>query len=161
MVGKFVCKTKSMKTVKGKVFHFWHFHFREGSKSVINRVSFVLQWVVCIVDLPPGNKAAMSGWQNKRKFFRRICMKKGTLLFLSINMVAVTSAAVVGSLTSNKRKWVLFLFIMPWRQQICIAKCLYNGRDDLLKNLFKTTAQDCKKCTAGCCASLKNVVVLP
>ena len=51
MVAKFVYKTKSMQTEKGKVFHCGHFHFREGSKSVINGVAFILQWVVCIVGL--------------------------------------------------------------------------------------------------------------
>ena len=29
--------------------------------------------------------------------------------------------------------------------KVCIAKCLYSYRDDLPKNLFKITAQGCKK----------------
>ena len=45
-----------------------------------------------------------------------------------------------------------------WRYQICIAKCLYSYRDDLPKNLFKITAEECKKSTSGLRLSLKKVV---
>ena len=32
--------------------------------------------------------------------------------------------------------------LLIWRYQICIAKCLYSYRNDLLKNLGKTTAHE-------------------
>ena len=47
--------------------------------------------------------------------------------------------------TYVNRKWAFFSYYMPWRRQICIAKFLCSYRDDLLKNLFKITAQVCKK----------------
>ena len=56
------------------------------------------------------------------------------------------------------RKWAFLSFNTPWRYQICIAKYLYTYRDDLLKNLFKITAEEFKKSTSGWRASLKNVV---
>ena len=59
--------------------------------------------------------------------------------------------------THVTRKWAFFSFNMPWRYQICIAKCFYFHRDDLTKHLFKITAQECKKSTSGWPASLKNV----
>ena len=49
---------------------------------------------------------------------------------------------------------------MPWRYKICIAKCLYSDGDNLLNNLIKITAKDCKTSTSGRRASLKNIVVL-
>ena len=55
------------------------------------------------------------------------------------------------------RKWVFFSFNIPQRHQICIAKCLYSYKDNLPKNLFKVTAQVCKKSASGWRASLKNV----
>ena len=39
--------------------------------------------------------------------------------------------------THVNRKWAFFSFNIPWRYQICIAKCLYSYRDDLPKNWFK------------------------
>ena len=45
---------------------------------------------------------------------------------------------------------------MPWRYKICIAKCLYSDGDNLLNNLIKITAKDCKTSTFGWRASLKN-----
>ena len=45
---------------------------------------------------------------------------------------------------------------MPWRYKICIAKCLYSDGDNLLNNLIKITAKDCKTSTSGWRASLKN-----
>ena len=39
--------------------------------------------------------------------------------------------------THVNRKWAFFSFNIPWRYQICIAKCLYSCRDDLPKNWFK------------------------
>ena len=59
--------------------------------------------------------------------------------------------------THVNRKWAFFSFNMPWRYQICIAKCFYFHRDDLTKHLFKITAQECKKSSSGWRASLKNV----
>ena len=59
--------------------------------------------------------------------------------------------------TYGNRKWAFFSYYVPWRRQICIAKFLCSYRDDLLKNLFKITAQVCKKSTSGWRASLKNV----
>ena len=49
----------------------------------------------------------------------------------------------------NKR-WGLFPFqFIPWffHFGMCIARFLYSYLDDLLKNLGKTTAQECKKFT--------------
>ena len=45
------------------------------------------------------------------------------------------------------RKWAFYSFNIPWRYQICIAKCIYSYRDDLPQNLFKITAQEYKKST--------------
>ena len=59
--------------------------------------------------------------------------------------------------THVNRKWAFFSFNTPWRDQICMAKCLYSYRDDLPKNFFKIAAQECKKSTSGWRASLKNV----
>ena len=39
----------------------------------------------------------------------------------------------------------VFSLIMPWRHQICMAKCLYPYGDDLPKSLFNITAQEGKK----------------
>ena len=36
-------------------------------------------------------------------------------------------------------KWTFFLFNMPLSYVICIAKCLYSARDELLEYLFKIT----------------------
>ena len=58
--------------------------------------------------------------------------------------------------TRVNRKWGLFPLNMPWRHQICIAKCLLSYRDDLRKNLFKITAEECKKSTSGWRSSLKT-----
>ena len=60
--------------------------------------------------------------------------------------------------TYVNRKWAFLSFNMPWRNQICIAKCLYSCRDDLPKNLFKMTAEESKKSSSAWRASLKNVV---
>ena len=59
--------------------------------------------------------------------------------------------------TPVNRKWAFFSFNQPWRYRIYIAKCLNSYRDDLRKNLFKITAQECKTSTSGWRASLKNV----
>ena len=59
--------------------------------------------------------------------------------------------------TDVKRKLAFFSFSKPWRYRIYIAKCLNSYRDDLPKNLFKITAQECKMSTSGWRASLKNV----
>ena len=50
------------------------------------------------------------------------------------------------------RKWGLFAFNMPRR--LVSLHCTY--RDDLTEDFGKTTAQECKKSTSGCPASLKN-----
>ena len=55
-----------------------------------------------------------------------------------------------------KRKWAFFSFNMTWRYQICMTKSPYSYRDDLLKNLFKFTAEECKRSTSGWRSSLKN-----
>ena len=59
---------------------------------------------------------------------------------------------IIGSLRSNVFELrtstgseLVFSFIMPWRHQICMAKCLYSYRDDLPKSLFKINAQECKE----------------
>ena len=41
--------------------------------------------------------------------------------------------------------WVLVPFSMAWCYQICISKCFYVYKDNLRKNLGKTTAKECKK----------------
>ena len=50
--------------------------------------------------------------------------------------------------THVNRKGAVFSFNMPWRYQICMARCFYAYRDDLTKHLFKITAQECKKSTS-------------
>ena len=65
-----------------------------------------------------------------------------------VSLLVAYSSTVLGSLTSNvferrtstDRKWAFFLcsFNMPWRHQICMAKCLSSYRDDLLKILFES-----------------------
>ena len=62
--------------------------------------------------------------------------------------------------TQVNQKWAFFSFNMPWRYQICIARCLDSYRDDLHKNLFKITAREFKRSTSGSRASLKNVAGL-
>ena len=59
---------------------------------------------------------------------------------------------IIGGLSSNVFELrtstgseLVFSFIMPWRHQICMAKCLYPYGDDLPKSLFKITAQEGKK----------------
>ena len=41
--------------------------------------------------------------------------------------------------------WGLVPFSMAWCYQICISKCFYVYKDNLRKNLRKTTAKECKK----------------
>ena len=50
---------------------------------------------------------------------------------------------------ARNRKWVLFPFKMPRRYQICIPKCLFYHRDDLVQKLVKITPQVCKTSTSG------------
>ena len=57
-----------------------------------------------------------------------------------------------GSLTSDvferrhvNRKRVFFIFNMPRRNQICIARCLHSYRDDLPKNLLKRQGSRAEK----------------
>ena len=59
--------------------------------------------------------------------------------------------------THVKRKWAFSSDNKPWRYRIYIAKCLNSYRDDLPKNLFKITAQECETSISGWRASLKNV----
>lgn len=42
------------------------------------------------------------------------------------------------------QKWCLFSFNMPWCYQICIAKCLYSYRDDMLENWAKPLLKNAK-----------------
>ena len=51
--------------------------------------------------------------------------------------------------TDSNRKQDLFPFYMPWHHHICIDKCHYSYRDDLLENLPKNHCQECKKSTSG------------
>ena len=51
--------------------------------------------------------------------------------------------------THFNRKWGHLQFKAPWRYQICIFKCLYYYKDDLSKNLGKTTVQKWKKTTSS------------
>lgn len=70
-----------------------------------------------------------------------------------------TGAATKGRVLSDAgqpRSQAVFLWKMPWRYKICIAKCLYSFRDDFPENLGKTTTQDCKKSTSGWRGSLQN-----
>ena len=53
------------------------------------------------------------------------------------------------------QKWALFILNMPWRYQICIAKCLFPYRGDLPENFGKTTAQEYKTASSDWRASLK------
>ena len=43
---------------------------------------------------------------------------------------------------------------------MCIDMCLYSYRDDLPKNLFKITAQVCKKSTSSWRPLLKNLPIV-
>ena len=52
-----------------------------------------------------------------------------------------------GFLTHVNWKEGLFLSNMPWQDQICIAKCFYSHRNDLAKNLGKTTKHECTTST--------------
>lgn len=49
----------------------------------------------------------------------------------------------------STRKWGLFLFNLPKRYQNCTAEFPFTYKQDLPKNLSKTTAQRCKKPTSG------------
>ena len=52
--------------------------------------------------------------------------------------LAQQSVATLFDIVSNSYNTVPTLQRnMPWRKQICIAKCLYSYRDDLPKYLFK------------------------
>ena len=46
--------------------------------------------------------------------------------------------------TNVNRKWAFFSFNMPWRYQICIAKCLYSYRDDLHRIYLKFRPRSAK-----------------
>ena len=62
--------------------------------------------------------------------------------------------------THGNRKSSFFSFNMRQRYHICVAECFYSYRDDLPKNLFKVTAQECKKSTSCWRSSLKNSLTL-
>lgn len=42
------------------------------------------------------------------------------------------------------RKCAVFHFDMPWRFQICLAKCLFSYADDLAEDMGMFAAQECK-----------------
>ena len=60
--------------------------------------------------------------------------------------------------THVNRKWGPLPFYMPRHWQICIAKCLFSYKEDLIESFNRTTAQWCKKSTSGWRPLLKNTV---
>ena len=57
------------------------------------------------------------------------------------------------------RKWGPLPFYMPRHWQICIAKCLFSYKEDLIKSFNRTTAQWCKKSTSGCIRCSKTLLL--
>ena len=55
-----------------------------------------------------------------------------------------TSSDVFDKNVTSTASVLFFSLNLPWRYQICMAKCVYSYRDDLPKKLFKITAQEQK-----------------
>ena len=47
--------------------------------------------------------------------------------------------------TQVNQKWAFFSFNMPWRYQICIARCLDSYRDDLHKKFVQNNGPRVQK----------------
>ena len=60
--------------------------------------------------------------------------------------------------THVNRKSGSLPFYMPRHWQICIAKCLFSYKENLIESFNRTTAQWCKKSTSGWRPLLKNAV---
>ena len=57
------------------------------------------------------------------------------------------------------RKWAFSLLICLDATKFILLKCFYSYKHDLLKKLFKVTAQECKRSTFGSSASLQKTLI--